>query len=103
MLWVVWIGLGVGAVAIGVGIYRSIRGGLATFRAMRDLQRGASGAVETLAVAAERLGGRPDPTVRLEPAVAQLQRSVAQLTVLIDAMQEVGDTAGRLLFFVPRK
>jgi hypothetical protein len=103
VLWVVWIGLGVGAVAIGVGVYRSVRGGIATFRALRDLQRGATVAADALAVAAEKLGGRPDPTQRLEPAVAQLHRSVAQLTVLVVAMQEVGDTAGRLLFFYPRK
>jgi hypothetical protein len=103
VLWVVWIGLGVAFVATAVGVYRSVRGGLAVYRAVRELQGGVVVGLEALADATERLAARPDPTGRLEPALASFERSRARLEVLVGAVEEVRVSVRRVTVFFPRK
>src|SRR3954468_14353167 len=103
MLWVVWIGLGVAAVAVAVGAFRSVRGALGVFRAARHLQRAAAAPLASLADAGERLAARPDPSGALAPALERFNRSWAEFAVLLAAVEDVRDSVGRVTAFFPRK
>jgi hypothetical protein len=103
MLWAVWIGLAVGTLAVAFGVYRAVRGFVGALRAVRDLQKGTLGALESLARSAERLANHPDLSPRLEPALARFNRSRAQLAMLLAAVGDVRDSIGRVMSVYPRK
>ena len=103
MLWAVWIGLAVAALVVGFGAYRAVREFLRALRALRDLQSRTLGAFESLGRSAEQLARHPDPTGKLEPALASFNRSRAQLSVLLAAVDDVRDSVGRVTSVYPRK
>src|SRR5438105_15132574 len=103
MPWTVWIGLAVAALLVGFGAYRAVRELVRAVRALRGLQTGTLGALESLAHSAEQLANHPDPTGKLEPALSSFNRSRAQLSVLLAAVDEVRDSVGRVTSVYPRK
>ena len=103
MLWAVWIGLAVAVAVVGFGAYRAVRELVGALRALRALQSGTLGALESLARSADQLGGHPDATGKLGPALAGFNRSRAQLSVLLAAVDEVRDSVGRVTSVYPRK
>jgi hypothetical protein len=103
VLWTVWIGLAAAALLVGFGAYRAVRELIRAFRALRELQSGTLGALESLARSAEQLARHPDPTGKLEPALVSFNRSRAQLSVLLAAVDEVRDSVGRVTSVYPRK
>ena len=103
MLWAVWIGLAVGALAFGFGVYRAVREFVGAFRALHALQRATTGALETLARSAERLAGHPDAAAKLGPTLARFASSRARLSILLAAVDEVRDSVGRVTAVYPRK
>ena len=103
MLWAVWIGLAVAVLVVGFSAYRAVRELICAFRALRELQSRTLGALESLARSVEQLAHHPDPTGKLEPALASFNRSRAQLSVLLAAVDEVRDSVGRVTSVYPRK
>ena len=103
MLWAVWIALGVSVLALLLGAGRAATQALRCFRALRGLRRELGDAAAALAASAERLAGHPDAAAKLEPALARLRRSTAQLSVLTAALDDVRDSWGRIAWVYPRK
>jgi hypothetical protein len=103
----VWIALGLAIVAGAAGIWLAVRSGLELWRELRRFRlavvlklEGLADRTETLVARSARAATAPD---RLEPSVARLRTSLAELSVLTSAVQDVRDAAGRLIAIYPRK
>ncbi len=103
MLWAVWTGLAIALLAVALGALRVAREALGAFRSYGRLRRETGAALDALVSSTERLAEQPDAAAKLEPALARLARSRAQLSVLLAAVDEVRDSVGRVTAFVPRK
>jgi hypothetical protein len=104
--WAIWGALIVGAAAVAaalallvVRILAAWRAFKATrrrlFRGLEDIAAKGEATTESLAAAGE--------TAELHAGLLRLRRSLAQLAVLREALDEVQDTFGRLTAVMPRK
>jgi hypothetical protein len=103
VLWAVWIGLAIGVLATAAGVFGVVRGVLAALRSLRSLRTAVGGGLAALTRSVERLADHPDAPARLGPALGGLERSRAQLAVLLAAIDEVQDSVTRVTVFYPRK
>jgi hypothetical protein len=94
----------VALVAVAGGAAFAIVRGVALWRSFRGLMRATGGALEQLASRVDSLGAQDPPdTEHLAASVEQLQRSTAQLSLLLNALGRVRAQWSGLLAVYPRK
>ena len=104
--WAIWgaliIGTLAGMAALGLLVARSLEAWRALNDSRRTVIRGVSDFAAKAEAAAEKLAA-VDQTAELQESLARLRVSLARLAVLQDAIDEVDETVGRALAFVPHK
>ena len=102
-----WVALALFIVLPAIGAVVAFRRGLALWRdlkrATKGLTAGLDGVSRRAEVTAARAGGVGETTSRVEPSVARLQLSLARLSVLRGAVQDVQNAVGRVTAVYPRK
>jgi 3-deoxy-D-manno-octulosonic-acid transferase len=104
--WAVWGALILGALAIGGGIAFLVVRALQGWRDFKRARRHLFKALDDLAAKGEQTADKAaslGDTAELEESVGRLRRSLAQLAVLREAMDEAQETVGRFAFVMPRK
>jgi 3-deoxy-D-manno-octulosonic-acid transferase len=104
--WAIWIALILGfAAGVGALAFLAVRS-LQAWRDVKRVRRHVFKGLEELAargeLTAEKASGLGE-TEELERSVGRLRRSLAQLAVLREALDEAQDTLGRITAVVPRK
>ena len=104
--WAIWgaliIGTLAGMAALGLLVARSLEAWRALNDSRRTVIRGVSDFAAKAEAAAEKLAA-VDQTAELQESLARLRVSLARLAVLQHAIDEVDETVGRALAFVPHK
>ena len=99
-----WLSLAVFVLAPLAGLAFAISRGLALWRDVRAFGGAFGRALDEVDARVSELGARPEPDYeRLNESVARLQRSWAQLSLLLAALTRVRAQAGGLLAVYPRK
>ena len=103
-MWLVWTSLLFGFVAIVGSIVFAVVRALELWRTTKVFAGDFGGRVDELSRSVDALASRDRAEVgRLEPALARLRRSSAQLRVLRNAIDRVRDQAAAALVLYPRK
>ncbi|MGH2920749.1 MAG: hypothetical protein ACRDKU_01605 [Gaiellaceae bacterium] len=103
-MWLVWTALLVGFLAIVGSIVFAVVRALELWRAAKVFATEFGGQVDSFSRSVDAVASRdPAEFARLEPALARLRRSSAQLTVLRNAIDRVRDQADAALVLYPRK
>jgi uncharacterized membrane-anchored protein YhcB (DUF1043 family) len=104
--WAIWTALIIGTLAglgaLGLLVARSLEAWRALQESRRTVVRELSDFSAKAEAAAEKLAA-VDQTAELQESLARLRVSLARLAVLQDAIDEVDETVGRALAFVPHK
>jgi hypothetical protein len=104
--WAIWGALAFAVLATsGAAILLALRA-LRAWRNLKVVRGGFVGRLDELAVAgaatAEKAAAAGD-TLELQESVARLRVSLARLSILRDALDEAGDTFGRVTAILPHK
>ncbi len=99
----VWVCLAIAVLVPAAAGGRLLGRVLHFFRTLRRFRREFASGLTELGETAERLGAPGDAATRLEPALGRLRRSLAQLNVLLAAVDEVRDSWARVAAVYPRK
>jgi uncharacterized membrane protein YcjF (UPF0283 family) len=104
--WLDYGALIVGAVAVAAALVLLAVRLLQAWRSLKRLRRHLGKELDRLATlaeaAAEKTASATD-TRRLDESLAALRETLARFAVLRGALEEVGETVGRVTAFVPRK
>ena len=104
--WVIWgaliLGTAAGTAALALLVARSLDAWRAFNESRGTVIRGLSDFAAKAEAAAEKLAA-VDQTAELQESLARLRVSLARLAVLQAAIDEVDETVGRVLAFVPHK
>jgi hypothetical protein len=101
---VFWIALIVGSLAIVASVVFMVMRALELWRAAKGFLTAFGDGTDEFARRVDALASRDAPELdRLEPALARLRRSSAQLAALRDALERVREQASGALLLYPRK